>query len=144
MVTRLHFLSALFEEAYHYLQNHLTASLLAINIYTMPFCRDIQLDTASIDRMKNALNDCQVDGGALVVAPEHRLSLELKSKELHYGGETEVASKIDRLIHSDMWCDILDECDELLHHRYQLVYAMGTTVPLPGRVHRFRAIQAIW
>ena len=82
-VTRLHFLSALFEEAYHYLQNHLTASILSIKIYTMPFCRDFQLDAPSIGRMKNVLDDCQMDGGALVIAPEHRLSLELKSKELY-------------------------------------------------------------
>ena len=71
-VTRLHFLSALFEEAYRYLQNHLTASILGVCVYTMPFCRDFQLDSAAIARMKHVLNDCRIDGGALVVAPEHR------------------------------------------------------------------------
>lgn len=130
-VTRLNFLSALFEEAYRYLQNHLTASILAVNIYTMPFCRDFQLNLASIERMKNALDNCQIDGGALVVAPEHRLSLELKAKELHRRGDEttrdrEIAEQIDHLICRDAWLDILDECDELLRHRYQLIYAMGT------------------
>ena len=130
-VTRLNFLSALFEEAYRYLQNHLTASILAVNIYTMPFCRDFQLNLASIEKMKNALDNCQIDGGALVVAPEHRLSLELKAKELHRRGDEttrdrEIAEQIDHLICRDAWLDILDECDELLRHRYQLIYAMGT------------------
>lgn len=94
--------------------------------------------------MENVLNDCRMDGGALVVAPEHRLSLELKSKELYYNGDKEVSAMIDRLIHNDLWCDILDECDELLRHRYQLIYAIGTPVPLPRGGHRFRAIQALW
>eukprot|EP00956_Cyclotella_meneghiniana_P007278 scaffold9913_cov36-Cyclotella_meneghiniana.AAC.17 len=148
-ITRLNFLSALFEEAYRYLQNHLTASVLAVNIYAMPFCRDFQLNIASIERMENALENCLIDGGALVVAPEHRLSLELKAKELYSRGDEimgdkEIAARIDKLINKDMWLDILDECDELLRHRYQLIYAIGTPVPLPGGAHRFRAIQALW
>ena len=91
-VTRLNFLSALFEEAYKYLQDNLCASILGIKIYTMPFCRDFKLDAKSIATMKSAINDCRIDGGALVVAPEHRLSLELKAKELHRCGEKDIAT----------------------------------------------------
>ncbi|KAL7553023.1 hypothetical protein ACHAWF_016264 [Thalassiosira exigua] len=144
-VTRLHFLSALFEEAYKYLQNHLCASILGIKIYSMPFCRDFQLDGSSIATMKNAIDDCRIDGGALVVAPEHRLSLELKAKELHGNGEKEIAALIeDEITKKDQWRDILDECDELLRHRYQLIYAIGTSAALPGGPHRWRAVQALF
>jgi hypothetical protein len=110
----------------------------------MPFCRDFQVDQAAIIRMNNAIQDCRLDGGALVVAPEHRLSLELKAKELYRSGDKDVASRIESFIKEDMWCDILDECDELLRHRYQLIYASGTPVQLPGGVHRFRAFQTVW
>jgi len=143
-VARLHFLSALFEEAYKYLQDSLCASILGVKIYQMPFCRDFKLDDASIDKMKSAINDCRLDGGALVVAPEHRLSLALKAKELHCSGETDIASRIEKeLIKEDFW-DILDECDELLRHRYQLIYAIGAAVPLPGGFHRWQAAQALF
>ena len=144
-ITRLHFLSALFEEAYKYLQNHLCASILCIRIYTMPFCRDVNLDMASIDKMKNAINDCLVCGGAFIVAPEHRLSLELKTKELHRRGENNIAACIENyIIKHDIWRDILDECDEVLRHRYQLIYAMGDSVPLPAGDNRWRAVQAVF
>ncbi|KAL3804145.1 hypothetical protein HJC23_013664 [Cyclotella cryptica] len=143
-ITRLNFLSALYEEAYRYLQNHLTASILGVNVYTMPFCRELQLDLAAIERIKNAMDNCCAEGGALVVAPEHRLSLELKAKELSRSGDKEIANQIESLIRADNWRDILDECDEILRHRYQLIYAIGTPVSLPSGGHRWTAVQAIF
>jgi len=148
-VPRLHFLSALFEEAYKYLQNYLTASILGIKIYTIPFYRDVTLDLKSVATMKCAIDDCRMGGGALVVAPEHRLSLELKVKELHRRGEhdiatRDIATRIEKdILERDIWYDIIDECDEVLRHRYQLIYAMGVSIALPGGANRWSAVQAI-
>lgn len=143
-VTRLHFLSALFDEAYKYLQNNLCASILGIKIYTMPFCRDFALDLRSVATMKIAIDDCRMGGGALVVAPEHRLSLELKVKEMYRCGEREIATRIEKdILEQDIWYDIVDECDEVLRHRYQLIYAIGESINLPGGANRWRAVQAI-
>lgn len=95
--------------------------------------------------MKNALRDCRLDGGALAIAPEHRLSLELNTKELYYHGENELAELIDKnLIQGDLYHDILDESDEILRHRYQLIYSMGMCVALPSRTERWGAVQAIF
>jgi hypothetical protein len=41
------------------------------------------------------------------------------------------------------WIDVLDECDELLHHRFQLIYAIGSVQELPAGPHRWRAAQAL-
>ena len=143
-VTRLHFLSALFQEAYTYLHNNLSASILGVKIYTMPFCRDFPLDLSSVATMKSAIDDCRICGGALVVAPEHRLSLELKVKEMHHNGEHDIAARIEQdILEQDIWCDIIDECDEVLRHRYQLIYAIGKDQKLPGGINRWRAVQAI-
>ena len=107
-VPRLHFLSALFEEAYKYLQNYFSASILGIKIYTIPFCRDVTLDLKSVATMKCAIDDCRMGGGALVVAPEYRLSLELKVKELHRGGEHDIATRIENdILEQDIWYDII-------------------------------------
>ncbi len=58
-------------------------------------------------------------GGLLLVAPEHRLSLQLKQQELLLQG-TPAATVVGRQLQqlaSLPYVDILDESDELLHHR---------------------------
>ena len=114
-VPRLHFLSALFEEAYKYLQNYLSASILGIKIYTIPFCRDVTLDLKSVATMKCAIDDCRMGGGALVVAPEHRLSLELI-----------VASPLYMRTFGDINFEVVEKGD-FLETRY----------PIFGRFYRF-------
>ena len=143
--TRLNFLSALYEEAYSYLCNQLCASILGIRIYALPFCRDFKLDVSSISTMIMAIESCCSEGGVLVVAPEHRLSLELKAKELHVCGEHELATLVEKeLVHRNIYRDIIDECDEVLRHRYQLIYAIGANVALPSEPNRWRAAQALF
>ena len=39
--------------------------------------------------------------------------------------------------------DSLDESDELLHHRFQLIYACGEVQGLPGGSHRWTAAEAL-
>lgn len=58
------------------------------------------------------------EGGVLLVAPEHRLSLKLKRQELWEQGVERAAetAALDRL-EALPYLDILDESDELLHHR---------------------------
>ena len=93
-VTRLNFLSTLFEEVYKYLQDSLCASILGIKIYTMPFCRDFKLDATSIATMKYEINLYRLDGDALVVAPAYRLSLELNTKELQRCGKKDCSVRV--------------------------------------------------
>lgn len=62
---------------------------------------------------------CQV-GGLLLVVPEHRLSLELKWHELRLRGDAaslEVCEELQALV-AMPYLDMLDESDELLHHRW--------------------------
>ena len=69
----------------------------------------------------------------------------MSSKQRRYlGGEKEISARIEQeIINRDVWRDILDESDELLRHRYQLIYAIGAAVPLPGGAHRWRAAQCL-
>ena len=58
------------------------------------------------------------DGGALLVAPEWRLSLLLKRQELwEKGGEHAAAVAALDGVHGMPCVDVFDESDELLHHR---------------------------
>lgn len=55
-------------------------------------------------------------GGLLLVAPEHRLSLLLKSLEMWDKGDYKLDDQLQQLM-AMKYQDILDESDELLHHR---------------------------
>ncbi len=67
-------------------------------------------------------------GGLLVVAPEHRLSLRLKGQELWLRSQDSGRPAAQRQLDAAVWgalqglaglpyLDVLDESDELLHHR---------------------------
>jgi hypothetical protein len=56
------------------------------------------------------------EGGLLLVAPQHRLSLQLKWHELRAAGRSDVCQVLDDIAGLP-YMDILDESDELLHHR---------------------------
>jgi hypothetical protein len=86
---------------------------------------------------------CREHSGFVIVAPEHRLSLELKIKELELGQRNNLAKEVRTFLEESRWVDILDESDELLHHRFQLIYAFGSVQELPGGPHRWRAAQAL-
>jgi hypothetical protein len=63
------------------------------------------------------------EGGLLLVAPEHRLSLHLKWHELRgaaIGGSAEAAAAVAELdgLAGMRFVDVMDESDELMHHRW--------------------------
>jgi hypothetical protein len=58
-------------------------------------------------------------GGLLLVVPEHRMSLELKWYELQLKGDAQALAVCQelQLLAAVPYLDVLDESDELLHHR---------------------------
>jgi hypothetical protein len=58
-------------------------------------------------------------GGLLLVVPEHRMSLELKWYELCMKGDPQALAACQELqaLAAVPYLDVLDESDELLHHR---------------------------
>jgi hypothetical protein len=78
----------------------------------------------------------------LLVAPEHRLSLMLKRQELWEQNRRDLCALLDSVA-GMQYIDLLDESDELLHHRFQLIYAWGNRMALPALQSRARAAQAL-
>ncbi|CAN0036131.1 unnamed protein product, partial [Scytosiphon promiscuus] len=140
-VVRLHFLSALISEGYEFLHHSLTGSLLQRKLFLMPFNRDVQLTQTEAQAMRGCLERCRREGGALLVTPEHRQSLYLKGLELR-GTSPDVSSEITAM-ESMPFTDVFDESDELLHHRRQLIYAVGGLQKLPAQAERAQAVQAL-
>ncbi|RHY80745.1 hypothetical protein DYB31_006324 [Aphanomyces astaci] len=119
-VPRVHILGPILQEALAFFHLHLSASTLAIRILDQPFHRQAELTSFGMSILgQPIMNACYV------VAPEHRLSLEMKLQEWVYEKNVH-AEPLAALLAQSKLVDIFDEVDALLHHRYQLVYAMGT------------------
>ena len=141
-IPRLHILSTLISEVCDHFHTTLGASVLTGRLFTLPFRRDAELDIQKVQSILDVVSYCRRERGFFVVAPEHRLSLELKVKELHLNGQQEMSKALGQVV-SSCWHDIYDEVDEILHHRYQLVYSIGSVKPLPQMIHRWKAAQAL-
>ena len=141
-IPRLCVLSTLLTEGCDYFHKVLSSSVLGRRLFVLPFQRDVDLDMKKIKLLHDLIHHCRQEGGFVAVAPEHRLSLELKVKELHLKGETNLSKELQKVVLCS-WCDILDEVDEVLHHRFQLVYSIGNVQPLPQGRYRWRSIQSL-
>ncbi|KAI9329926.1 hypothetical protein DFJ73DRAFT_901188 [Zopfochytrium polystomum] len=122
-VLRLNFLQALIPEAVHYLTSTFAASVIPMKIYE------------TFEMLCGG-------GGCVVVSPEHRLSLQLKCRELQ--------SKNDPLweglstVLATHFFDVIDESDEVLSHKYHLVYAMGAPHQLDDGFKRWSVVESIF
>jgi hypothetical protein len=148
-LTRIHILSALLNEAFAYFHNALCASVLNRKIFCFPFDRSIDLSIDQAESIRDMLAYCRHERGFVLVSPESRLSLELRSKEILMLDHQEDANSdlklsriLDDIIGAD-WQDVFDEVDEILHHRYQLIYAIGNEESFPQGSHRWEACQIL-
>ncbi|KAG2455049.1 hypothetical protein HYH02_000874 [Chlamydomonas schloesseri] len=152
-VVSLTCLSTLLDEAYAYLHGALCAGALGRKLFTLPFHRDVGLTPARVRRMRSSLAHCAQERGLLLVSPEQRLSLELKWKEYLLrqrqaagAGDAQQAKEVAALLTALFkvpLLNILDESDELLHHRFQLIYACGDKTELQSLEARTGAICAV-
>ena len=84
-------------------------------------------------------------GGILLIQPENLLSFELMSLERLLSGELELGHV---LIEIQQWLeentrDILDESDEILSVRFELIYTMGTQRPIEFSPDRWTIIEHV-
>lgn len=117
-------------------------------IYYIPFSRHLHIGIEDIRLLRELYQQCMSCGGVLIIQPEHILSLKLMTVDwitstsphnsdlVHYLGDTqEWLTKNSR--------DILDESDEILHVRYQLIYTIGHQEPIQNNSDRWATIQSI-
>ncbi|RLN94792.1 hypothetical protein BBJ28_00013892, partial [Nothophytophthora sp. Chile5] len=145
-IVRAHFLGPLLSEARQFMHRFLSASSARLDIFEQPFHRQVKLGVRGLEIMHDTLEEMKLFGGVQVVAPEHRMSLELKRLELggSSGAESdEMVAALDTILENDKYIDVLDECDALLHHKYHLVYAVGAPASLCSGVERWKAAEAL-
>ncbi|KAF3275888.1 hypothetical protein TWF970_006499 [Orbilia oligospora] len=112
-------------------------------IYFLPFNRGLKIGADDVGKIFELYKRCKSNGDILLTLPEHLLSFKLMGMEKLLQGNREFA---DVLISAQDWLDentrdVLDESDEILHIRYQLIYTMGKQQALEGDQDRWTLIQ---
>eukprot|EP00892_Ulva_mutabilis_P010228 jgi/Ulvmu1/7578/UM038_0001.1 len=141
-VVRLNFLQELLPEAVDYLHSCLTGTLLQVKLLNLPFSRNVEMDAPQLQQLSRQMRICMHGRAFVCISREHRMSLQLKAQELLSRRDTEQHAILDSLLSLPGW-DILDECDQLLSHKFQLVYAWGTQAHLPSLEARVQMAQAV-
>ena len=118
--------------------------LLGHRICHIPFSRKTEVDESTIGCIQNVYKRCKKDCGVIVTLPEEVLSMKLMTRE-KLTEKNELSSKILDL---QRWLalncrDILDESDEILGIRSQLIYPVGSQQMLDGKNDRWLVPQAV-
>ena len=120
-------------------------------IFYLPFSRSLGI-TSTHATIQSLFAECQRVGGILVAQPDHILSFKLMTVEqqlsLADAGAQPSTGLATSLLNSQRWLDmntrdLLDESDELLHVRFQLVYTMGDQQHLEGYPDRWTTTQQV-
>lgn len=122
-------------------------------VFYMPFSRCLTIGSKEIKTIWNLYHQCMAVGGVLVIQPEHILSFKLmcidRLLDNNRMEKIDPGSEAAQLLELQKWLDvhvrdILDESDEILHVRYQLIYTMGTQHSLEGHPDRWTITQQIF
>ncbi|OAX34983.1 hypothetical protein K503DRAFT_868567, partial [Rhizopogon vinicolor AM-OR11-026] len=114
-------------------------------IFYVPFSRSLSVDSSKIKMYRDLMQECMDTKGILVLQPDHILSFELMAVDRQLFPETGAS---EEMLQAQRWLDshtrdILDESDEILHVRYQLVYTVGLQNSLQGHPERWTTTQQV-
>ena len=119
--------------------------LLNRRIVCMPISRSLDPNLEQAHQIRELYEECMKTGAILLLQPEHILSFELMGIEQSLSGSSEVgkvmASTQDWLYRNSR--DILDESDEILSVRLELIYTIGLQRAIDFSPDRWLIIQTI-
>jgi hypothetical protein len=143
-LTRVIVLKSLAMQMFQLLARKL-GGLLNRRVFYMPVSRSLTLDVHLARQIFALYKECMEVGGILLIQPEHILSFELMGLERLHSGDHELG-KI--MIENQDWLhahsrDILDESDEILSVRFELIYTIGIQRAIESSPERWLIIQHI-
>ena len=117
-------------------------------IFYLPFSRDVTMNIDQIQHIHDLFKECARVQGVLVAQPEHILSFRLMVIDRTLSSDSPPDHVAQKLQEMQTWLtsisrDILDESDEILHVRYQLIYTMDQQQPLDDGQDRWTTTQNI-
>ncbi|KAG1894556.1 uncharacterized protein F5891DRAFT_1152294 [Suillus fuscotomentosus] len=119
-------------------------------IFYIPFSRALSINPSKVQMYRDLMQECMDTKGILVVQQDHILSFQLMAVDRQLSDQTKPADDMLRtqILRTQLWLDnhtrdILDESDEILHVRYQLVYTVGLQTSLQGHPERWTTTQQV-
>jgi hypothetical protein len=114
-------------------------------IYHMPFSRNLRLNSAGVENIRRMYKECVENRGVLLIQPEHILSFKLMGIESVLIDESELARSMlaTQEYFDSLTCDIIDEVDENLSVKFELIYTMGSQESIDYAPERWTIIQQI-
>lgn len=118
--------------------------ILNRRIYHLPFSRDTPMDQNLVEELEEVYRECHARRGILIALPEHILSFRLLGQDLASRGSN-LAERVIRLAAwlQDTCRNIIDESDEVLDPKFQLVYTVGHQRTMDGHSDRWEIAQAL-
>jgi hypothetical protein len=111
----------------------------------VPFSRKTPTNSDTIKAFYNIHREIQKSSGILLALPEHLLSFMLSGLQRLSDGHINEASsmiKVQNFLNRTSR-DILDECDNILALRTQLIYPSGSQKIVDGHPHRWETAQIL-
>lgn len=119
-------------------------NLLNRPIYHMPFSRSLRPTQSEARLIRDIYDECIASRGVLLVQPEHILSFKLMAVEFALAGQACAQSLLDTQQFLDRSSrDIVDESDENFSMKFELIYTMGSQLPIEFAPERWLVIQAV-
>ena len=119
--------------------------MIGRRVYFMPFSRQTELNESEIQKLQALYQECMVQGGIMLLQPEHILSFQLMGVERCISGDAIVGGALLRTQQFfDRTCrDIVDESDENFSVKFELIYSIGTQRHIDASPGRWLCIQQI-
>jgi len=129
----------------------LLGGILEHPVYYFPCSRDVAFTKPLVSKMISQFEVCLNEGGSIVTVPEHRLSMLLKFDEFCIrncdGTGTIPPTAVTFLDLFDLFrrhvVDVVDESDEILRHKYQLLYTIGAQQAVDAGERRWKVVQQV-
>lgn len=136
---RIYVLKPLLRQSLNILSQRL-GGMVNRRIYHVPFSRKTNLNSTVISNLKRIHKDCIQNRGILISLPEHMLSLRLVCQDSADKSWFQQLIKLDTMLQNKCR-DLIDESDEVLDTKFQLVYTVGTQQTLDGSSNRWEIAQ---
>ena len=125
---------------------HSLGGLVGRQIFFMPFSRKTQVDEAVLSHMQSLYEECVKSRGILLMQPEFLLSFKLMGVERLVSGDISISKQ---LLKTQEWLaanakDLLDESDEILDVKFQLIYTIGNQRQMDGQPERWLLTQSVF
>ncbi|KAL8989104.1 MAG: hypothetical protein Q9177_001935 [Variospora cf. flavescens] len=126
-------------------------------IYHMPFSRRTHMDESTVRHMRAMFEECMKSKGILITQPEHILSFKIMGLERlasasasREDGEVDPSYRLaTKLLDTQTWLeehcrDVLDESDEILDVKFQLIYTLGAQRSMDGQPDRWIMMESVF